>query len=108
MTTSDVVLGHLMKEVRMALQNRMILVSIFGGGRGALHVDFNLSMELIDNDSLVSPAKNTLRPKSRSNCDSVLSCLSRRGLICGIGMYFKPSPSNVLADWGIIPPVVRS
>ena len=44
-----VVLGPLMKEVRMELQNRMILVSIFGGGRGALHVDFTLSMELIDN-----------------------------------------------------------
>ena len=86
----------------------MILVSISFGGRGGIHVDFTLSFVLTDDDSLVSPEKNTLRLKSCSKRDSDLSCLSRRVLICGVGIYFKPSPSNVFVNEGSMPPVVRS
>ena len=86
----------------------MILESISFGGRGGIHGDFTLSFELTDDDSSVSPAKNTLRLKSRSKRESDLSCLSGRVLIRGVGMYFNPSPSSVFADCGSIPPVVRS
>ena len=86
----------------------MILVSISFGGRGGIHVDFTLSFELTDDDSSVSPAKKTLRLKSRSKRESDLSCSFRRVLILGVGMYFNPSPNNVFADCGSIPPVVRS
>ena len=86
----------------------MILVSISFGGRGGIHMDFILRIVLTDDDSLVSPAKNTLRLKSRSKRDSDLSCLSGRVLIRGVGMYFNPSPNNEFADCGSIPPVVRS
>ena len=86
----------------------MILVSISFGGRGGIHVDFTLSFVLTDDDSLVFPAKNTLRLKSRSKRDSDLSCSSGWVLICGVGMYFNPSPNSVFADCGSIPPVVRS
>ena len=86
----------------------MILVSISFGGRGGIHVEFILSFELTDDDSLVSPAKNTLRLKSHVKRDSNFSCSSGWVLICGVGMYFNPSPNNVFADCGSIPPVVRS
>ena len=86
----------------------MILVSISFGGRGGIHVEFILSFELLDDSSSVSPAKYTLRLKSRSKRDSVLSCTSGSMLIRGVGMYFNPRPSNVFADCGSIPPVVRS
>ena len=86
----------------------MILVSISFGGRGGIHIDFTLRIVLADDDSLVSPAKNTLRLKSRSKQNSVLYCLSGRVLILGVGTYFNPNPSNVFADCGSIHPVVRS
>ena len=63
---------------------------------------------LTDDDSSVSPAKNTLRLKSRSKRDRDLSCSSGEVLIFGVGMYFNPRPSNVFADCGSMFPVVRS
>ena len=86
----------------------MILVSISFGGRGGIHIDFTLRVVLTDDDSSVSPAKNTLRLKSRSKRDRDLSCSSGEVLILGVGMYFNPSPSNVFADCGSMFPVVRS
>ena len=90
----------------MAQPNQRILVSIARGGSGDLHIDFTRRVEV--EASLVFPAKNTLRPKSSSNRDSVLSFSSGSVLTFGVGMYFKPSPSSVLASGGRMHPVVRS
>ena len=86
----------------------MILVSISFGGRGGIHVEFILSFGLTDDDSSVSPAKYTLRLKSRSKRDSDLSCSCGWVLIRGVGIYFNPSPKSVFADCGSALPVVRS
>ena len=58
--------------------------------------------------SLVSPAKYTLRLRSRSSQERVLSCLVGDVFTWGVGMYFKPCPRSVFAIGGRIFPVVRS
>ena len=58
--------------------------------------------------SLVSPAKYTLRLRSCSSQESVLSCSAGDVFILGVGIYFKPSPRSVLAIGGRMSPVVRS
>ena len=74
-------------------------MSISRGGSKALHIDFTRRLFEVE-ASLVSPAKNTLRPKSRSNRDSVLSCSSGIVLTFRVGMNFKPNPSSVFASGG--------
>ena len=56
----------------------------------------------------VSPAKKTLRLKSRSNRSSVVVCSSWEVLIFVVGMNLRPRPSSVLAIGGRMSPVVRS
>ena len=58
--------------------------------------------------SSVSPAKKTLRLRSRSNRSSVVICSSGEVLSFGVGINFRPRPSSVLAIGGRMPPVVRS
>ena len=91
----------------MALLNWWTLVSIARGGGGGLQFDFNCRLLEVE-ASLVSPEENTLRLRSRSNRDSVLSCSAGDVLTFGVGMNFRPKPSSVLAFGGRMPPVVRS
>ncbi len=58
--------------------------------------------------SLVSPAKYTLRLRSSSSRERVLSCLVGDVVTWGVGMHFKPSLRSVLAIGGRMFPVVRS
>ena len=91
----------------MALLNWWILVSMTRGGGGGLQVDFTRRL-LEWGASLVSPAKKSLRLKSRSNRSSVVICSSGEVLSFGVGINFRPRPSSVLAIGGRMPPVVRS
>ena len=80
---------------------------IIRGGGGGLQFDF--TCRLLEEGALsVSPAKKTLRLKSRSNRSSVVICLSGEVLSFGVGMNFRPRPSSVLAIGGKMPPIVRS
>ena len=99
--------GCLMKEELMALLNRWTLVSITRGGGGGCQFDFTCRLLEVEASS-VSSAKKTLRLKSRSNRESVLSCSSGDGLTFGVGMNLKPRPSRVFAIGGRMPFVVRS
>lgn len=45
---------------------------------------------------------------SRSKRERVLSICSSVMVVCGVGMYFSPRPSSVLAEGGRVPGVVRS
>ncbi len=90
----------------MALLNWRILFSMTRGGGGGLQFDF--TCRLLEGGALsVSLEKKTLRLKSRSNCLSVVICLSGEVLSFGVGMNFRPSLSSVLAIGGRMPPVVR-
>ena len=91
----------------MALLNWWILVSMTRGGGGGLQFDFTRRL-LEGGASSVSPAKKTLRLRSRSNRSSVVICSSGEVLSFGVGMNFRPRPSSVLAIGGRMPPVVRS
>ena len=99
--------GWLMKEELMALLNRQILVSITRGGGGGLQFDFTCRLLEVGASS-VSPAKKTLRLKSRSNRSSVVICSSGEVLVFGFGMNLRPRLSSVLAIGGRMLPVVRS
>lgn len=91
----------------MALLNRWTLVSITRDGGGGRQFDFIRRVFEVEALS-VSPAKKTLRLKSRSNRESVVSCSSGDVLTFGVGMNFRPSPRRVLAIGGRMFPVVRS
>ena len=95
------------KEELMALLNQWTLVSINRDGCGGHQFDFIRWMFEVEASS-VSPAKKTLRLKSRSNRKSVVSCSSGDVLTFGVGMNFSPSPRRVLAIRGRMFPVVRS
>ena len=99
--------GCVTKEELMALLNRWTLVSITRDGGGGRQFDFICRVFEVE-ASLVSPAKKTLRLKSRSNRESVVSCSSGDVLTFGVGMNFSPSPRRVLAIRGRMFPVVRS
>ena len=90
----------------MALLNRWTLVSITRGGSGGRQFDFICRLEV--GASSVSPAKKTLRLRSRSNLDSVVLCSAGDVLTFGVGMNFNPRPSRMLAIGGRMSPVVRS
>lgn len=77
------------------------------GGGGGLQFDFTRRL-LVGGVSSVSPAKKTLRLRSRSNRSSVVICSSGEVLSFGVGINFRPRPSSVLALGGRMPPVVRS
>ena len=98
--------GWLMKEELMALLNRRILVLITCGGGSGLQFDFTCRLLEVGELS-VSPAKKTLRLKSRSKRLSVVVCSSGEVLIFGVGMNLRPRPSSVLAIGGRMSPVVR-
>ncbi len=92
----------------MALLNRWTLVSITRGGGGGCQFDFIRRVFEVEASS-VSPAKKTLRLKSCSNHESVVSWSSGDVLTFGVGMNFSLSPRRVLAIGGrMFPAAVRS
>ena len=82
------------KEELIALLNRWTLVSITRGGGGGRQFDF-IRRLLGGGASSVSPAKKTLRLRSRSNLESVVSCSAGDVMNFGVGMNFNPRPRRV-------------